>query len=291
MEINYEELKKVCLDFFRLAGMEFSLWDENKNNIYSYPDSHSPFCKAVRNTRTLFLKCQTCDRTGLEEVYRTKSPNIYRCHMGLTEAIVPIMQEEEIVGYLMLGQIAEEENREYILKCIDDNVTDEEFKNTLRRKLEETTSCSHDKTVYCMNTLKILIDYMNLSYIIRKPGENTFYLAKKYIVSNISKAVLPKDICKAIGVSANTLYKAVQKNTGLSTTAFIRKMKIEEAKRLLFNSSVGISGIAEQVGIPDVNYFIRVFKREEGVSPLRYRKLSIEKENTKQKDDENNSKF
>jgi len=272
VEINHEELKNICLDFFRLCGMEFSLWDESHNNIFSYPETHSPFCKAVRSDNMLYGKCQKCDKAGLDEVLRTKKPYIYTCHMGLTEAIVPILQDDEVVGYLMLGQIAEEENKERILRCINESVSDTAQKLYFAERLRETTSCSHERIVYCINTLKILIDYMNLSFVLQKPGDNTFYLAKKYIINHISEPILPKKICSSIGVSSNTLYKSVERNMNMSPTEFIRMMKIEESKKLLLKSGGSISSVAEQVGFSDVNYFIRVFKRETGTSPLRYRK-------------------
>lgn len=272
MELNYEEMKKICLDFFMLCGMEFSLWDENRKNIFSYPKTHSSFCRAVREDNNLFRKCRKCDDYGLEQVMKTKMPYIYTCHMGLTEAIIPILQEQEIAGYLMLGQIAEEENMEKILSCIASSVSDTAQKLYLADKLRDTTSCSHEKITYCMNTLQILIDYMNLSYVIQKPGENTFYLAKKYIVNHMSEPILPKNICQSIGASSNALYKTVLKHTGMSTTEFIRKIKMDEACRLLETTSESISDIAESIGISDVNYFIRVFRKQVGTSPLKYRK-------------------
>ena len=274
MDINLEQLKQICLDFFKLAGMEFSLWDEQKNNIFSYPTTHSPFCSAVRSNRELYIKCQECDNRGLEEVDKTKKSYTYCCHMGLTEGIVPIMQDNEIVGYLMLGQIAESENFDRILKCTRNATDNKEFYELLMKSLEKTTSCSHEKIEHCMNTLKVLIDYMNLSYVIHKTGGTVFYNARKYILENISSPLLPKDICREIGVSTNTLYKSVKKNTGLSPTEFIRSTKIEKAKRLLQTSDLSISDIAENVGIPDTNYFIRVFRSETGTSPLKYRKSS-----------------
>jgi len=52
----------------------------------------------------------------------------------------------------------------------------------------------------------------------------------------------------------------------------IRNIKIEQAKILLNKSDESITSIAERIGIPDVNYFIRVFRNETGTSPLKYRK-------------------
>ena len=274
MDINIEELKNICTDFFKLAGMEFSLWDENKNNIFSYPTVHCDFCKTVRTNRSLYMNCLKCDKSGLEEVKRTKKMYTYRCHMGLTEAIVPILQEDEIVGYLMLGQIAESENTDSIMKCIGDIKESDEFKEMLYKSLKDVTNCSHEKVVYCMNTLKVLIEYMNLSYVIQKSSDTIFYRAKRYIIDNISNPIMPRDICSAIGVSQNMLFKTIKKATGKNPTEFIRHIKIEEAKKRLLNTNDSITLISESVGFGDTNYFIRIFKKEVGISPLKYKKTS-----------------
>ncbi len=270
MEIDIEKLQKICLDFFRLAGMGFSLWDENRNNIFSYPQAHAPFCEAVRNAG-FGHKCLKCDAVGLQEVDRTKKPYIYTCHMGLTEAIVPILQDEEIAGYLMMGQIVEEKNRGHIETCIRKAVKSDEIYVLLNSKLCENINTTHERINYCINILKVMIDYMNLSYVFQKSNESVYTKAKKYITANMSKPILPKDICSHIGISSNTLYKTVKTRKGISPTELIRRMKIDEAKRLLLTSDTSISLVAESVGIPDVNYFIRVFKKEEGISPLKYR--------------------
>ena len=47
---------------------------------------------------------------------------------------------------------------------------------------------------------------------------------------------------------------------------------IDKAKSSLVNTFDSLSEIAEQCGISDVNYFIRIFKSEVGISPLKYRK-------------------
>lgn len=275
MDINLNQLKKICIDFFRLAGTGFSLWDENRNNIFSYPEKHVSFCKAIRDNKNLYMKCAVSDKKGLDEVDRTKKPYIYTCHMGLTEAIVPILQDDEIAGYLMMGQIAEKEKIDEIVKIINNLKDSSQYKQKLCKSLEESTVYSREKIEYCVNILKVLIDYMNLSYVFERNNSSVFSRAKKYVSDNIASQVKPKDICKSIGISQSTLYKEIKKNAGTSPERFIKEAKIKKAKSLLSQTSLSVSEVAERVGIPDVNYFIRVFKSETGLPPLKYRKKSI----------------
>ncbi|MGG1516590.1 response regulator [Paenibacillus oryzisoli] len=69
----------------------------------------------------------------------------------------------------------------------------------------------------------------------------------------------------------STLFKTY---TGLSVTDYIINIRMERAQHLLKHSSDKISDIAKKLGYKDVGYFIRVFKREKGISPKKFRSLS-----------------
>ena len=55
---------------------------------------------------------------------------------------------------------------------------------------------------------------------------------------------------------------------------YVTYKRIEEAKRLLANELTSVSKIAVQVGIGDYNYFCKLFRKNVGLSPGKYR-LSI----------------
>lgn len=60
-------------------------------------------------------------------------------------------------------------------------------------------------------------------------------------------------------------------NYGSTINAYIHNKKITHAKYLLRFSDKNISEISEECGIGDSNYFSRMFKSVEGVSPAKYR--------------------
>lgn len=55
--------------------------------------------------------------------------------------------------------------------------------------------------------------------------------------------------------------------TGMSPKQYLQKLKIENAQVLLSSTSLSISEIASMVGIENVNYFVRLFKKHTGVTP------------------------
>jgi len=59
---------------------------------------------------------------------------------------------------------------------------------------------------------------------------------------------------------------------GTTITAYILELRITRAKHFLRFSDMPIDEISRLVGIDDANYFSRIFKKIEGISPASYRK-------------------
>ncbi len=74
-------------------------------------------------------------------------------------------------------------------------------------------------------------------------------------------------ICKSMHVSRSQLHNKIKGTTGYSTSIFIRKIRLLEARKLITQSTLNISEIAYQTGFKDPNFFSRVYKQEFGESP------------------------
>ena len=77
-------------------------------------------------------------------------------------------------------------------------------------------------------------------------------------------------------MSGSTLYRKMKALTGLSTNEYIRKVKMQNAERLLLEGKFNISEIAYKVGMNSTGYFRQCFKEEFGVSPSDYLKQIIQ---------------
>ena len=71
--------------------------------------------------------------------------------------------------------------------------------------------------------------------------------------------------------NASYLSDLFRRETGKTLTEYVSQRRVEEALRLLAGTGLQIQTVAQYCGIPDVNYFARVFKRYTGVSPREYR--------------------
>lgn len=60
--------------------------------------------------------------------------------------------------------------------------------------------------------------------------------------------------------------------TGISFTEYLNRLRVQKARVIIENSEESISEIASMVGIDDVNYFCRIFKKYTGATPTALRK-------------------
>ena len=74
-----------------------------------------------------------------------------------------------------------------------------------------------------------------------------------------------------MGASASTLYNKLRSITGMNVSAFIRDIRMKEAKRLaLTDPDLRVSDLAYQVGFKDPKYFSTCFKKEFGLQPSEF---------------------
>lgn len=64
-----------------------------------------------------------------------------------------------------------------------------------------------------------------------------------------------------------TLFKQA---TGTAVSAYLLRLRMEQAKRLLAQRKLSVEEVGASVGIEDLYYFSKLFKKTEGMSPSRY---------------------
>jgi len=85
----------------------------------------------------------------------------------------------------------------------------------------------------------------------------------------------PGDFARHLAIQVNHLNATVRSVTGQTTTQHIAAARIAEAKALLSHSDWTIAAIGEALGFNYANHFNHFFKRNTGLTPLRYRTKGI----------------
>ena len=92
-------------------------------------------------------------------------------------------------------------------------------------------------------------------------------LVSQNVALNLSVA----EYADMLGLNQGTLNAHLKKRIGKSAGQLIRDEQLSEAKRLLVNTEFAVAEISEHMHFQDVAYFCRMFKRNTGYTPSRYR--------------------
>ena len=96
--------------------------------------------------------------------------------------------------------------------------------------------------------------------------------AKDYIAGHYTDEQLSVEaLCSHIHLSPTYFSTLFKREVGMSFTAYVTKVRMEEAARLLRETDEKTYRIAEATGFSDPNYFSYVFKRHFGLSPSKFR--------------------
>ena len=93
------------------------------------------------------------------------------------------------------------------------------------------------------------------------------YLEKHYADPDLSQL----QVAEAFEMSTSTLSRLFKNQIGVGFSKYVNEKRIERAKDLLLTTSASTREIAEQVGLPNYNYFLHLFKSTVGVSPTVFR--------------------
>jgi len=104
-----------------------------------------------------------------------------------------------------------------------------------------------------------------------KARELHFAPVLDYIQKNLSGKITVDTLAQVAGMSKTLFFKSFRSFFGATPIEFILKERLQRAKQLLADPDITITEVCYQTGFNNVNYFIRQFKRLEGVTPRRYR--------------------
>ncbi len=272
MNINYNlcEIRRLLVDFHMVTGVRVAVFDENVNEIDAYPDRLSGFCKFIRDNDQILEKCKSDDLSHFKECKSNKTASLYRCHAGFYEMIMPITLNDCLIGFLMAGQIKCED---FLLENFvreHKDILDESA--ALKEEFSKLYFTQKEKVVHIKNMLSVYSQHICNSAMMTVDETSLSYQIDSYILNNLSQDFDVDSLCKVFNYHKTTFYKITKRLFGTSIMQHIKQLRIFKAKSLLINTNLKINEIAYLVGVPDYNYFTKVFKSEAHCTPREFRK-------------------
>ena len=126
--------------------------------------------------------------------------------------------------------------------------------------LTDWKQCIYDYTVY-------------LSALLQKDTQEHPSIAKaisymeKHFTENINMTI----VANVVSVNYTWFSEKFKEHTGVNFNDYLKRMRIEEAKRLLEKGMYKTYEVAERSGFGDVKYFMKTFKTITGMTPKEYK--------------------
>lgn len=263
-------MKEICDDIYDMTGIKAVFYDAKMQMVYAHPKAMGAFCKEVRGIKEMHRKCIACDQSAFAKARESGEICIYRCHMGLTEVVAPIIDRGELLGYLLFGQLLSEDASEYIACQIA--ALPFENKDYMINLLSEMEVTDERIIRASARLMAMCTSYVQLQKALRSKREGLGAALVDYVDEHLSDPLSVDVLCKALGASRGTLYNVSKQTLGMGVSDYIRSRRISAAISLLKEGELPICKISEAVGIDDANYLTKLIKKTTGKTPKQIKK-------------------
>ena len=98
-------------------------------------------------------------------------------------------------------------------------------------------------------------------------NKSRLHFVLNYIHEHLSEKIAVDALSRKAYVSRNIFFKWFKEQFGVTPLDYINKERVKMAKAMMTTNSDSIHTVSIRCGFSDVNYFIRVFKKIEGITP------------------------
>jgi len=157
---------------------------------------------------------------------------------------------------------------------------DTEVTDLINKLMRVCSSADRTKNIYAdLNLKELLIRLVQSQYLqqVRAETSNNSNHTRlnymlHYINENITEKILVNTLCRKAYLSRNAFFKLFKEQFGVTPLEYINHERIKLAKQLLAGGGQSVTQTGLQCGFTDVNYFVRTFRKIEGITPGNYQK-------------------
>jgi CheY-like chemotaxis protein len=225
----------------------------------------------------------TNSRQGLDAVLE-QLPDLVICDIMMPEldgyqvcAAIKSDERSSHIPVMFLSAVTEQADRLKRLNAGADAYVSKPFRE---EELQTVAAHLHQTRAHLREKYLALASVQESTAIATKPPHeslNPFEVeflqkAKSLVLAKIQESEFDgNELARALNFSSSQLHRKLSALTGLPAGRYIYRIRLEVAKDLLQRKDLTIAEIAYQVGFSDPAYFTKMFTKEFGQSPSKYR--------------------
>ncbi len=252
-----EFLKKNCglsisihFDEAHVQRLPHSAWAQ----LLPYNSHENPYCMFIKTVN--HKKCRQSQR-DVRKICKNGEAFCRTCYAGVYEYIYPVLNDADMIGFIAVSGYR---------RCYPPE------KDFDERLWNEYLSDSELPTKLCNSAvppLGLMLEKLFTEFVNDPCDEYNMILQ---FLNEFHSSITLSELCKHFGRSKSHISHMFKNRSGISLSEYCNDLKLKDARRLLTSTDIPVTQIALDVGFNDASYFIHLFNKKFGISPLKYRK-------------------
>ena len=263
IQFDKQKLQKITDTLFILTGISIAVLDREYNYVCK-STKQNDFCTCMQSNRISKARCKASDQKLISKCKESKCFESHICHAGLYDAVAPIIKNEIIVGYVIMGRVRSKNSPQSARDSV----------GVRAKSMYSEVPLFDDAQI---DSIKTLISELIFESAITVDFDETIEKIGAFLSDNITKNYTIDQICAMFCVSKNYLYSGFLKIFGTTVNEYVITQRIERAKQLLLETSDTVCAVGQAVGIDNYTYFCKLFKKRTGLTPSEFKKSPDQK--------------
>ncbi|MHB9037557.1 MAG: PocR ligand-binding domain-containing protein [Armatimonadota bacterium] len=253
---------------FNIRIIFFSPGGEELNVGLNRPDSD--YCRLIQEQLYGEQVCLNLDEEKRREAARSGNILCYQCHAGLVEAIKPIYFENNLLGYVAIGQFR---SARELPKRVREDWQSRVGSTRLEEAFASLQFVDQEKMDDTLGLFSVLVDYIISQRMIVRQGSIALSDLVSYMESNPQVNISLAAAARMVHRSPSTVSHLFKSKLGASFKQTQTDIKLRKAEDYMAaNPEMSVAEAAARVGYVDPLYFSRIYKRYRGIPPSKFAK-------------------
>lgn len=214
-------------------------------NTYCMKVKGIDHCKCLENQEKLL---RVCERDTLL---------CHTCHAQVREYVYPIYKDDGAVGFISVSGYREK-------NTCGSGVVDRELWESILKEEIPLKLCHSLIPPLCVMLERLFERCL-------KESGSEYNMILQYLNEYHTNVTLSA-LAKHFNRSRSHISHLFKQKSGMTLNAYCNVLKLADAEKLVLKTDLPITKIAFDTGFSDTSYFIYLFKKKYGVSPLQYRR-------------------
>ena len=158
--------------------------------------------------------------------------------------------------------------------AIDGGADVDEILNLCRKYIHEVEDIdnieflNHWISAILHKFISFVFDFRNIKH------QNLIFKTNAYIKEHLAERITLDSAAEQVYLSKSYFCKIIKEELGCTFTEYVNRIRVEQSMALLKSTGMSIVEVANAVGFDDQSYYTRIFKKQVGITPGRYREKS-----------------